>query len=286
MFVGCDDRRSLELALASSRRSDKRGNQSVRRRLITHVWQPMHLAKRLGGVPFKNLDHASEVSAVAFSPPGDRFCNRDKCKRRRAGADMEQQKQRAAFNPLEQAEPVSVLAFSPDGKKLLIVTDKVAILRDVETGQRVSVRMDHSEKINAVAFGADGKMIVTGSSDRTARLWNLPFGARHSAHIPARRAGESFRGSFKPRSTIYRNRNTSRHGLALGHTQSKTGKRTVGAQWTCSGRCLSSQWSMIATGSDDRLVRFWDPRSGATMGEPLIIPMPYCHWFSIPMAAN
>ncbi|MGL5194128.1 MAG: WD40 repeat domain-containing protein, partial [Chroococcales cyanobacterium] len=32
----------------------------------------------------------------------------------------------------------------------------------------------HSDSVNAVAMTADGKMLVSGSSDKTIKLWKMP----------------------------------------------------------------------------------------------------------------
>jgi WD40 repeat protein len=34
--------------------------------------------------------------------------------------------------------------------------------------------LEHQEEVFAVAFSADGKTVLTGSADETARLWSTP----------------------------------------------------------------------------------------------------------------
>jgi WD40 repeat protein len=41
----------------------------------------------------------------------------------------------------------------------------------VATGQELRRYIGHTDAVTAVAFAPDGKHILTGSADRTARLW-------------------------------------------------------------------------------------------------------------------
>ena len=72
---------------------------------------------------------------------------------------------------------VTALAFSPDGRHLLSgAMDKVAIIWDVQTGQKLFRLLGHTAEIYSVAFTADGAQAVTGSADATLRLWRVSDG--------------------------------------------------------------------------------------------------------------
>ena len=65
------------------------------------------------------------------------------------------------------------LAWSPDGQLIATAIDKDVVLWDFATGQRVRTLSGHSNFIMAIYFSPDGKRLVSGGSDRIAKLWDL-----------------------------------------------------------------------------------------------------------------
>lgn len=65
-----------------------------------------------------------------------------------------------------------IVTFSQDSKRILIVpnNDKRAYLFDI-TGKNIA-SLIHQDRVNAAVFSSDGSVIVTGSSDQTARIWD------------------------------------------------------------------------------------------------------------------
>jgi len=83
---------------------------------------------------------------------------------------------------------VNSVAFSPDGKKIATGSIGDAHIWDAETGEKLHTIGHHGNEIaglprrltrgappgiSFVAFSPDGKRIVTGSTDATARIWTL-----------------------------------------------------------------------------------------------------------------
>jgi RNA polymerase sigma factor (sigma-70 family) len=70
---------------------------------------------------------------------------------------------------------ISVFAFSPDGRMLAWGggEDHVVHLMEVATGQERRRLVGHEGRVGALAFSADGKLLVSGSADTTALVWDL-----------------------------------------------------------------------------------------------------------------
>ena len=83
-----------------------------------------------------------------------------------------------SFAPAGTSVPTT-MALSADGTQLAtagIVHDQPAVtVHDTETGEVTYVVLGHSGEVLAVAFSPDGTRLVTGSADKTARVWDLTF---------------------------------------------------------------------------------------------------------------
>lgn len=71
------------------------------------------------------------------------------------------------------------VAFSPDGKRVAAGTgaraNNVSIL-DPESGRELLALKGHPHLVVSVAFSPDGRRLLTGSTDQTARIWDLADG--------------------------------------------------------------------------------------------------------------
>ena len=75
-----------------------------------------------------------------------------------------------------EEEPVSAARFSPDGKRLVTLHNRVAVVWDAAGGKRVSTLTGHEAAVASADFAADGSRLLTGSADRTATLWEVETG--------------------------------------------------------------------------------------------------------------
>jgi WD40 repeat protein len=184
---------------------------------------------------------------------------------------------------------VRPVAFSPDGKMVLTgSTNKTARLWEaaagrpiraprpyefpefteiVETGKPVGPPLTHQGAVWAVAFSPDGKMVLTGSADKTARLWEA--GTGKAIGVPLRHQGEVLAVAFSPDGS-----------MVLTGAQDRTARLWKAGTWQALGRPLRHQGIVTAvafcpdgrtllTGSEDKTARLWDAVTGTAVGPPL-----------------
>ncbi len=116
----------------------------------------------------------NEIHCVAFQPDGKRLI---------AGAadggvtvwNLEADAPRSLEG--DNGAPATVTVVSPDGERLAtsgLSNDRPVIyVRDIATGRLTHTLMGHEAPIAALAFSADNTKIVSGSADKTARVWDL-----------------------------------------------------------------------------------------------------------------
>ena len=76
---------------------------------------------------------------------------------------------------LSHIVPVKGVAFRPDGNWALSCGGRGVILWDIATGEELH-RFDGGSDIYDVAFSPDGRRIVSGSNDRTVKVWDAATG--------------------------------------------------------------------------------------------------------------
>lgn len=80
--------------------------------------------------------------------------------------------------PVESfAQKITNLVTSKDGKRLatsgLLNGRPAVVVRDQKSGSRIATLLGHAAAVRAIQFSADGTKLITGSDDKTARVWDL-----------------------------------------------------------------------------------------------------------------
>ncbi|MBN2508084.1 MAG: protein kinase [Verrucomicrobia bacterium] len=185
-----------------------------------------------------------------------------------------------ALQPIAHDDCVTFARFSPDGRTLLTAArNNRARVWDAATGQPVSAPLQHDPTLVAAGeflggvhplvaeFSPDGRRVVTGSIDHTARIWDAATGKPLLPPLPHSNwvtwiafspDGERLATACKDGATRLWNAATGDPlGPVLRHTQ-----------WVNSVQ-FSPDGRSVVTASDDQTAQVWDAASGRPVGQRL-----------------
>src|SRR5262249_21882052 len=174
-----------------------------------------------------------------------------------------------------RALPEQGVAFSPDGALLATADDGDYGVRlwDAAAGQASSEPLLHLGKITTLVFSPDGRFLLTGSEDRTARLWQLAPGRL----VETARPSESARWAVSPDGKrawssgpdrLIRLWDTATGKLVAGPLGAASG--LAWPAFSPDGRVLVSTARDYTKGTAE--VRVWEAATGKPVGETLALP--------------
>jgi WD40 repeat protein len=203
-----------------------------------------------------------------------------------------------------------ILHFTPDARWLVVSTAPEVVRFCAIDGAVPGAEIRHEDAINAVAFSADGRLLITASNDHHARVWSVPGGVpitpplRHRDAVVFAAFGPDGRravtGSLDNTARLWdttTGRPLSqplRHGEQVraavfspdGATLYTGGADSIVQRWDIrprseiasavphGTRIHAAEWSadgtLLATGGDDRAAQLWD---AATLVRVNVQPM-------------
>ncbi|OQD78613.1 hypothetical protein PENDEC_c001G00665 [Penicillium decumbens] len=229
---------------------------------IVQLWDPA-----TGALQQTLQGHSARVYSMAFSPGGRLLAS--------GSGDHTVRLWDPATGALQQtlqgySNSVRSVAFSPDGRLLASGSDDIVQLWDPATGALQQTLQGHSAGVHSIAFSPGGRLLASGSDDHTVRLWDLATGALqqtlegHSAWVLS--------VAFSPDGRLLAS-GSNDHTVRLwdpaigalqqtlqGHSDSV---RSVGSSGWVHSMAFSPGGRLLASGSDDHIVRLWDPATGA-----------------------
>ena len=125
------------------------------------------------GAPLRTLSHPAPVNTAAFSPDSKLVVTGAADGRVRVwNMDSVQ-----PIETLPGRSPVDLVAFDPKRGLLASASrDRIVRLWSTSTWKPERTLRGHHGRIIALSFSHNGKLLLTGSTDATAKLWNLDSG--------------------------------------------------------------------------------------------------------------
>ncbi|KAG8783248.1 hypothetical protein FRC12_019927 [Ceratobasidium sp. 428] len=223
-----------------------------------------------------NWEAGSPFSEALFSPDATRVA----ITRRTAFWICDAYTGRNLMSLPGDSSSISKLAFSPDGHRLASASrDRTINLWNIETGELVVGPLTgHTRAITSVIFSSDSRFIVSGSDDFTVRIWDAQTG--ETARGPIRLLLEAEWLAPLPGGRFAVGGNYTNLFPVIGRKMEYPFTvydiDSCAVLFECSGhesRVLSLSTSpdglLLASGSSDRTIRFWEASSGQPIGQPL-----------------
>jgi WD40 repeat protein len=162
--------------------------------------------------------------------------------------------------------PASVAAVSPDGKLLAVsgtVDERPTILvRDLATGELKFSLPGHFDAITSLVFAADNRRLLSGSVDKTARVWDLAdtkfpevfsFGG-HAASV----TGVTFNSNGTQAATCAADNSVQLWNTLTGEVLQSFEGHTAAVV----GIAMTPNNAQVITASADKTIRIWTAADG------------------------
>ncbi|CCA77814.1 related to WD40-repeat protein (notchless protein), partial [Serendipita indica DSM 11827] len=181
--------------------------------------------------------------------------------------------------PIQDSAPhiyISALPFTPTKSKLHIeglnkYTNTLKVCRGLEEmypGLPTTLR-GHEDWVYSVAFSPDSSQIVSGSDDKTIRLWDTVTGQPLGEPLQGHEAG-ILSVAFSPDgSQIVSGSEDQNIRLWDTSTGQPLGEPLRGHYGSIRSVIFSPDGSKIVSGSDDKTIRLWDAATGQSLRPPL-----------------
>jgi eukaryotic-like serine/threonine-protein kinase len=163
--------------------------------------------------------------------------------------------------------PLCIAHFSPDGLRVVVASDEMARVWDVQTGKPVTEPLLHKGRVRSAQFSPDGLQVVTTSEDKTARLWDAQSGK--SLAEPLRHEGAVKSAQFSSDGLRVVTASADKTARIWNARNGKPVADPLQHEATVHFTQFSHDGLRVVTASEDKTARVWDARTGKPVTEPL-----------------
>ena len=207
---------------------------------------------------------------LAFSPDGSRLMTVSQDQQMRVWKLAEPVKEFA-----NDGAPYEVATSSADGRRFAVAgtaNGKPAVfVRDRENGQVLATVVGHEGAITSIALNRAGNRLVTGSVDKTLRIWNLDAAGAELRMLP---------GLAAPAIAVAISDDGAMVFSSVGENQVRQWNMADGTEvrqfmgHTAPVRSIAIRGNQLFSAADDGTLRIWDANTGAvaqslTHGSPI-----------------
>jgi WD40 repeat protein len=144
--------------------------------IVIDIVERKAVANFTGYLNISGLSFSPDGKLLAFSDYSDATINVKQVQSRVGILDIFAKTEVAGPYLAPDSLGIYSISFSPDGKQIAAGGYKSAFIFDSMTGKLQKTLKGHTSKINSIHYSSDGKQIITGSNDNTAKVFDLLAG--------------------------------------------------------------------------------------------------------------
>ncbi|KAH7434901.1 hypothetical protein KP509_06G040200 [Ceratopteris richardii] len=176
-------------------------------------------------------------------------------------------------HPLHKTNKPGILSVDVHQEKDLILTggvDANAVILDHNSGEIVSTLSGHSKRVNSVKFVPQGDYVLTGSSDKTVKIWQANGdGIYECKHTGREHTGEVRAVTVHATNNYFVTASSDKswcfYDLAYGDCLTQVTEPSMQDGYTSAS--FHPDGLILGMGTAESLVRIWDVKSQANVAQ-------------------